>query len=332
MSESKARIAVVGPGRMGIGISQVFAYAGHKVDVIDVKERSGADSKRVFEHAIAQIEHNLTFMASCQLMEPSMVIPILRQIDFYDSGGLETALPHADVIFEAVPEIVEVKENTFAAICSAASDTALIASTTSTFMVESLAEFVSVPERFLNTHWLNPAYLMPLVEVSPGAKTAPEALQAMMNLLKSAGKVPVQCAASPGFIVPRIQALAMNEAARLAEEGVASPEAIDTASRIGFGLRFAVFGLLEFIDWGGGDILYYADRYMEKSVDPARFAAPKIIAENMQNGHIGMKSGKGFYDYSGRDVLAYQQETMRKFIDLLRHIGLLPAPGEQYKL
>ena len=103
---------------------------------------------------------------------------------------------------------------------------------------------------------------MPLVELSPGEHTDPAVTARLKALLEGVGKVPVVCAARPGYIVPRIQALAMNEAARMVEEGVASAEDIDKAIKYGFGFRFAVLGMLEFIDWGGGDILYYASRYL----------------------------------------------------------------------
>ncbi len=103
----------------------------------------------------------------------------------------------------------------------------------------------------------------------------------MKALLESIGKVPVVCAARPGYIVPRIQALAMNEAARMVEEGVASAEDIDKAINYGFGFRFAVLGLLEFIDWGGGDILYYASRYLKGALGSERYRAPEIVERNM---------------------------------------------------
>ncbi|AJY76143.1 3-hydroxybutyryl-CoA dehydrogenase [Paenibacillus beijingensis] len=330
MNGDKARIAVVGAGRMGIGIAQVFAYAGHPVDLIDIKERSEPESARILQEATDQIRGNLKFLASLGLMDERSVEPMMGHIACHDSSELETVLPQADVVFEAVPEILGVKQSTFERIGAAARAEATVASTTSTFAVDTLATYIARPQRFLNTHWLNPAYLIPLVEVSPGAATDPEVLDGMLALLERIGKVPVKCAPSPGFIVPRIQALAMNEAARLVEEGVASPEDIDKASRIGFGIRFAVLGLLEFIDWGGGDILYYADRYLENALSADRFASPAIISGNMASGRTGMKAGQGFYDFSSRDLSAYQQETMKKFVDLLSHLGLMPAPGEVY--
>lgn len=327
MSNGKPLIAVVGAGRMGTGIAQVFAYAGYRVELIDAKERSAEKARQVLRAASEQIAGNLAFLASMDILDRAAVERIMQRIGYHDRQSLAEILPGAGVVFEAVPEVLDIKSAVFADISPAVSGEALIASTTSTFLVDTLASFVSRPERFMNTHWLNPAYLIPLVEVSPGHLTAPEALREMLALLESAGKIPVKCAASPGFIVPRIQALAMNEAARLVEEGVATPEEIDKASRLGFGLRFAVLGLLEFIDWGGGDILYYASNYLKEALKAERYAPPAIIARHMEEGHTGMKAGRGFYNFSERDVPAYQRETLRKFVDLLRHMGLLTAPG-----
>ena len=145
-------------------------------------------------------------------------------------------------------------------------------------------------------------------------------------MLESIGKVPVICRASPGYIVPRIQMLALNEAARLVEEGVASAEDIDRAVKYGFGLRFAVLGLLEFIDWGGGDILAYASRYMTEATGQDRFKAPDVVDANMAAGRIGMKSGEGFYDWRNRDVDAVRRDRLGAFVTLLRQMGAFRAP------
>jgi 3-hydroxybutyryl-CoA dehydrogenase len=325
---SKARIAVVGAGRMGIGIAHVFAYAGHRVELIDCKHRTEAESQRVLKEAAGQIENNLQFLSSLELFDSSVLESIISRISYHQSAELEFILPEADVVFEAVPEILNAKEQTFARIGACTDKSTIVASTTSTFLVDQLASFVDCPERFLNTHWLNPAYLIPLVEVSAGERTTCDITDRMIALLESVGKMPVKCAASPGFIVPRIQALAMNEAARLVEEGVASPEDIDKASKVGFGLRFAILGLLEFIDWGGGDILYYAGNYLQDTLSSDRYGPPAIIAENMKTGHTGLKAGRGFYNFADRDVPAYHKETMKKFVDLLQHMGYFHPPGE----
>src|SRR5207237_9619169 len=108
-----------------------------------------------------------------------------------------------------------------------------------------------------------------------------------------------------GSIVPRLQALMMNEAARMVEEGVATAEDIDIATRYGLGLRFAAIGVVEFIDFGGVDILHHASREMAGSIDADRYEEPAIVARMMAQGQLGLKSGSGFYDYAGRDVGEY---------------------------
>jgi 3-hydroxybutyryl-CoA dehydrogenase len=232
----------------------------------------------------------------------------------------------AGLVFEGVPEVVDLKREVLAAASRHVRPDVIIASTTSTILVDDLSSAIEHPERFLNVHWLNPAYLIPLVEISPGAKTDPTVVEGVKALLEGIGKVPVVCAATPGFIVPRIQALAMNEAARMVEEGVAAPEEIDKAIRYGFGFRYAVLGLLEFIDWGGGDILYYASRYLEGALHSDRYRAPEVISNNMRDGRIGMRTGAGFLDYSGLDLDAYRERRLAAMVDLLRHFGLARPP------
>lgn len=312
---------------MGRGLAHVFAYAGHHVSLIDVKDRPAAETERVLAEAAAEVERTLGLMASFGQIDASVAGEIAGRVDYVGAEGAAAALTAAEAVFEGVPEVLEAKREAFERICRHAADDAIIASTTSTILVDTLAAFVTNPSRFLNAHWLNPAFLIPLVEVSPGAATAADTVERLKGLLEAAGKVPVVCAASPGFIVPRIQALAMNEAARMVEEGVAAPEELDKAIRVGFGLRYAVMGLIEFIDWGGGDILYYASDYLKDAMNDDRFAAPDVIRKNMETGRTGMKAGKGFYDFAQMDVDAYQRETLAKLADLLNHLGLMPKPG-----
>ena len=248
----------------------------------------------------------------------------MARVSVVPEAEAAAALSSAAVIFEGVPEVLDLKREALARASELAGPKPIIASTTSTILVDDLSGAVEHPERFLNAHWLNPAYLVPLVEMSPGKHTDPAVTARLKALLEGIGKVPVVCAARPGYIVPRIQALAMNEAARMVEEGVASPEEIDKAIKYGFGFRFAVLGMLEFIDWGGGDILYYASRYLTKALDNERYAAPDIVERNMGEGHIGLKTGQGFLDYEGLDVDAYRAERLKAFVAMLG-IGLAAA-------
>jgi 3-hydroxybutyryl-CoA dehydrogenase len=251
---------------------------------------------------------------------------VISRVSVEPSDESVAVLSGAGLIFEGVPEVVELKREVLAAASKCVGPEIVIASTTSTILVDDLSGAIEHPERFLNVHWLNPAYLIPLVEISPGKATDPAVIARVKALLESIGKVPVVCAATPGFIVPRIQALAMNEAARMVEEGVASAEDIDKAIRYGFGFRYAVLGLLEFIDWGGGDILYYASRYLEGALGSDRYRAPEVISNNMKDGRIGLRTGAGFLDYSGLDIDAYRERRLAALVDMLRHYGLARPP------
>ncbi len=119
----------------------------------------------------------------------------------------------------------------------------------------------------------------------------------------------------------------MNEAARLVEEGVATPEDIDRAVRAGFGPRYAAMGLCEFIDYGGLDILYYAASSMARALDAPRYEPPAIVRRLMQEGKRGAREGQGLYDWRGRDLRAYQRELVGRYVELFRHLRLLPPPG-----
>jgi 3-hydroxybutyryl-CoA dehydrogenase len=120
----------------------------------------------------------------------------------------------------------------------------------------------------------------------------------------------------------------MNEAARMIEEGVATAEEIDRATRFGLGLRFAAIGVVEFIDFGGADILHHASREMAGSIDPARYAAPPVIGKMMEEGRLGLKTGEGFYDYRGRDIAAYRRDVLARTLAQVRDAGLWRAPAE----
>lgn len=319
-------IAAVGAGRMGRGIAQVFAYAGHAVALIDLKDRPATDRDALFADALAEVRDNLDFLAGEGLFDPAMVDGILARIACVGPDGAPAALAAAEVIFEGVPEVLQAKAGALAAIGAHARPGATVASTTSTILVDTLAGHVPGPDRFLNAHWLNPAFLIPLVEVSPGTATDPAVTDSLIALLEAVGKVPVRCRPVPGFIVPRLQVVAMNEAARMVEEGVATAEDIDRAVRYGFGPRYAAMGLLEFIDWGGGDILYYASNYLTEALESDRYRAPEVIARHMRDGRQGLRDGRGFYDYADRDMAAYRRETLSRFTGLMRHMRLLRPP------
>ena len=324
MASPSEVIGVVGPGRMGRGLALAFAYAGHSVYLIDLKSRQPAARWAVAGEAKHEMLSDLELLAHVDALSASDVVPTLERVRFASHTESQKALAACSTIFEAVPEILDAKRDCFAVIGEHAPASALVASTTSTMTADLLASLLVHPHRFINAHWLNPAYLMPLVEISPAAATSLDTVSKLRELLSSIGKVPVVCKSSPGFIVPRIQALAMNEAARMVEEGVATAEEIDRAVRVGFGLRFGILGLLEFIDWGGSDILHHASRFLAENIDSHRFAAAAIVERNTLASRRGLRDGVGFYDYGAVDIGRYRVERLTQFVALLRHHGLMP--------
>jgi 3-hydroxybutyryl-CoA dehydrogenase len=294
--------------------------------MIDVKPRPAEQFMALEAEALGEVRQTLASLARFGLLTDKDAESVIARVTIVPVSNMVAALAGAGMVFEGVPEVVDLKRDVLATASKCVGPKVIIASTTSTILVDDLSGSVEHPQRFLNVHWLNPAYLIPLVEISPGAATDPGVTTLVKALLEGIGKVPVVCAATPGFIVPRIQVLAMNEAARMAEEGVASPEDIDKAIRYGFGFRYAVMGLLEFIDWGGGDILYHASRYLEGALGSDRYRAPEVISRNMHEGRIGMRTGAGFLDYSGLDIEQRREQRLATLVGLLEHFGLAKPP------
>jgi 3-hydroxybutyryl-CoA dehydrogenase len=304
------KIACIGAGRMGRGIALAFARAGYDVVVVDFKPRESWEALK--KEAMAEMDAALAMLEELGAGSPGALARI-RMVPYAEAK----VLSEAELIFEAVPETLEAKRDAFARLCKLATPQAILASTTSTILVTDLVPLVTHPERLLNAHWLNPAYLIPLVELSVHKNTSEKVIGRLRSLLEEAGKVPVLCGPTPGYIVPRLQALIMNEAARMVEEGAASAEDIDKATRYGLGLRFAAIGVIEFIDYGGNDILYYASRYLAETVSRERYTAPENVQRLMREGHLGLKSGQGFYDYRDRDGRAYRKDVLARTLAAL---------------
>lgn len=324
---ARATIAIVGAGRMGRGIALAFAYAGLAAYLIDIKPRSEADFEALAEAARGEIRADLATLARFGALDADAARLIEARIQIVPGAAAALSiLAQAEVVFEAVPEVLALKREALAWIGARVPRATVVASTTSSFVVTELAAMIEAPERFLNAHWLNPAHLIPLVELSVHPRTAEAVRERLGELLQSIGKVPVVCAAAPGYIVPRLQALLMNEAARMIEQGVASAAEIDKATRYGLGLRFAALGVVEFIDFGGNDTLFYASRYLAETLGDTRYAAPDCVVRMMQAGQTGLKSGQGFFDYRDMDRDAYRHDALERVYRMIEHKGLARPP------
>lgn len=321
-SASTRPVVAIGAGRMGRGIALAYAIRGLSAAIVDFKPREPAQYETLRQSINDELAMTLRQLAELGMFGPEQVDACLARISVHALDEADAVLADAQIVFEGVPETLEAKRDALGRIGAAVADDAIIASTTSTMLASDLASMVHLPARFMNAHWLNPAYIIPLVEISAHPGTDPAAVQALKASLSSIGKVPVECSCSPGYIVPRLQSLIMNEAARMVEEKVATPEQIDLATRYGLGFRFAAIGVLEFIDYGGNDILYHANNYLAKNLDENRYAMPDIVRRHMQEGKIGLRSASGFHSYEGVDLEAYRRDVLARALGMLKHFGL----------
>jgi 3-hydroxybutyryl-CoA dehydrogenase len=316
VSHRETVVAVLGAGRIGRQIALAFALGGCRVRLVDVKEgRPVADAERTLADARREIARDLGLMVEERVISDAESTATRGRIE--ERIGLR-ALAGCGFVQEALPESVALKQTELARLSAAVDADAIIASGSSTISPSHLCDSVKRPERFLVAHWLNPAHIIPLVDVVPGPRTAPEAVGRTLALLESLGKTPVRCGDSPGFIGPRLQVLLMNEAVRLVEEGVATPEDVDRAFRAGMGFRYASIGIFEFIDWGGVDILYHASRYMTEALGDERFKPARLVEEKMARNELGPKTGRGFFDYTGDRREAFETDKVRALLRRLR--------------
>ncbi len=309
-------IVIVGPGRMGVGIATAVLMAGqgHRITLLDTKPREPGSEDAALKKAHAEVGENLELLRRLGAIErPGQdLLQNLRCTREWDETAAGSSL-----VFEALPETFEAKEPFYADLGTRLGPGAVVASATSTFDVGFFATRYAHPGQVLTAHWLNPAFLIPLVEIARTEQTDPTAVQTVKGFLGDIGKVPVTLRSSPGFVVPRIQAAAMNEAVRIIEEGVATAEEIDTAIKAGFGFRLAVLGLVEFIDLGGVDILAHAGKYLHATLGQNHFQPPKLVSEKMARGEVGPRAGKGFYNYTGTDTRALFESRYKGFLELL---------------
>lgn len=310
-----APVAVLGVGRIGRQIALAFALGGHRARLVDLKDRADVERATVFADVRREIARDLALMAEEGVIGAGAGAAALRRLE--DRAGLD-GLADCGFVQEALPEVPELKRDVFRRLAGRLAPEAILASASSTISPAHLVDAVERPERFLVAHWLNPAHVIPLVEVVPSARTSEAVVTRALALLERLGKVPVRCGDSPGFIGPRMQALLMNEAVRIVEEGVATPEDVDRAFKAGMGVRYAQVGIFEFIDWGGVDVLHRASDFLAGALGDARFKPARLVEEKMARNELGPKTGRGFFDYPGDKRDRFESEKLRALLRQLR--------------
>lgn len=311
------KAAVVGSGYMGGGIAQVLALAGREVVLADASaELAASNRERLIREAADYGERGL-FPSDAADQVAARVSA---------ASSIEAAVADVDFVEEAVPEIIALKHETLRRISGSTRPDTLIGSNTSTIAIGTLAEAVEDPSRFLGVHFSNPAPFVPGVEVIPHAGTEPDAVERIVELLGECGKVGVPITDVTGFVLNRLQYALFSEAARLVEEGVATPEAVDLIARTTFGFRLPFFGPFAIADIAGLDVYDFCYRSLHETY-PERFTAPTVLRERVERGEKGVKSGRGFLATPADrapELAAYRDDAYAALSALLRDLG--PAP------
>lgn len=278
------QVFIIGLGAMGSGIAQACAQAGHHVVAMDASEEMRAKALKSMQYSLGKMSE------SGKLSETKEAV--LARIEVADNL---TGAAKADVVIEAISEELEVKQALFRELDRICTSEAILASNTSSIPITEIAAAVSSPERFVGIHFFNPVHRMKLIEVVRGVLTSDSTVAFAKDFSLSLGKEPIVVNKdSAGFIVNRINGMAILEALRLLEKGVASPEDIDKAMRLGLGHPIGPF---EFMDMVGLDIVAKARLGIyEETKDPSHYP-PVTLMRKVKAGHLGRKSGKGFYEY-----------------------------------
>jgi 3-hydroxybutyryl-CoA dehydrogenase len=318
LTQNTTPMAVIGSGYMGGGIAQTLAIAGHPVRLAD---RDG--------HAAEEARLRLTAQArafEAQGLLPSGSADLVEQ-NLSAADSIEEAVAGASYITEAAPETLELKLAILGRVCAAAPQDAIIGTNTSAIPIANLAEGVTNPGRFLGVHWMNPAPFIPCVELIATTETAPHTVDAVEALMRRIGKSPIRVADTAGFVANRLQFALYKEAARMVEEGVATPQQIDDVVSNSFGFRLALFGPFAIGDMAGLDVFESAFKTLEKTYGE-RFAPPALLSRTVAAGNLGLKSGRGVRDIAEADhqaLLAYRDKAYARLAQLRTDLG--KAPG-----
>jgi 3-hydroxybutyryl-CoA dehydrogenase len=280
---SEETIAILGAGTMGHGIAQVAGMAGYDTRLYDV-------APDILGRAIGQIEANLAKGVERGKVTPEARDAALERIEAHPA--FDAATGGASVVIEAAPEQLDLKRDLLARASDHATESALLATNTSSLSITAIAEALTRPERVIGMHFFNPVHIMALVEIVRGEATSDESVERARSIAERMGKTPIVVKDSPGFASSRLGIALGLEAIRMVEEDVASPEDIDLAMTLGY--RHPM-GPLRLTDLVGLDVRLEIARYLSEKLGSDRFAPPRLLEEMVDAGKLGKKTGEGFY-------------------------------------
>ncbi|MEZ4804415.1 MAG: 3-hydroxybutyryl-CoA dehydrogenase [Bacteroidia bacterium] len=280
-------ISVIGCGTMGNGIAHVFALGGFNVKLIDINEQA-------LEKAIIKIGSNLDRQVSKSLITEEKKAEALANIT--TTTELSKGVSEADLVIEAATENIGIKLQIFKDIDEAAPENCILSSNTSSISITKIASVTKRPEKVIGMHFMNPVPVMKLVEIINGYKTSPEVTETIMNLSKTIGKTPTLVNDYPGFVANRILMPMINEAIITLNEGIAGVTEIDTVMKLGMAHPMGPLQLADFI---GLDVCLAILNVLYDGLGNPKYAPSPLLINMVTSGDLGVKSGRGFYDYSG---------------------------------
>jgi 3-hydroxybutyryl-CoA dehydrogenase len=301
-------VAIIGAGIMGVGIAQNFAQAGLPVNLLDMNQK-------ILDKSLSQIETNLDLFQEYGLLQETKA-KILSRIKTSQIDSFNEIIRTCQYVVEAIPELLEAKKDMLGLV-EKSSSTVIIASNTSSFTIDELSDGMKNPGRVVGVHYFNPAHIIPVVEIHRGKKTLEKTVETARELMLKIGKKPVLVRKTmPGFIVNRLTGALEREIDYLLDEGVVTPEELDMAIKGSIGFRMACLGPQETEDMIGLDTAMMVSKRIYRVLSNATEPSNQLV-EKVQKGELGIKSGKGWYDYKGKSSNEVLNENNRKLLQQL---------------